>query len=113
VKSSAIIPHHTTTIVACNSKKLISSPHECGGLPQGDAMIIGLDTVLGYIGLTLVFASFVVKRWEWLYAFNMSGAIILSIYAFIKGEAVFFILQTGIAIFLAYRLVNELKRTRR
>jgi len=76
-------------------------------------MIIGLDTVLGYVGLLLVFTSFVVKRWEWLYAFNMSGAVILSIYAFIKGEAVFFILQTGIAVFLAYRFINELKRGRR
>jgi len=76
-------------------------------------MVIGLDTVLGYVGLILVFASFAVKRWEWLYAFNMSGAVILSIYALIKGETVFFILQTGIAIFLAYRLINELKRGRR
>jgi len=65
--------------------------------------------LIGLAGMILVFASFVVKRWAWLYAFNMSGAVLLTIYAYLQGDPVFTIVEAGIVGFLAYRLVNELR----
>jgi len=70
-----------------------------------------VDTVqlIGLAGMILVFASFIVKRWVWLYTFNMTGAVLLTIYAYLQGDPVFTIVEAGIVAFLAYRLVNELK----
>jgi hypothetical protein len=64
---------------------------------------------LGIIGMILVFISFVVKDWKWLYTFNMSGALILTIYAYLRKDTVFTVVEAGIVAFLLYRLVKELK----
>ncbi len=63
--------------------------------------------LLGLAGMVLVFASFIVKRWTWLYAFNMSGAILLTLYAYLRGDPVFTAVEAGIVGFLAYRLLRE------
>ncbi len=63
---------------------------------------------VGLVGVILVFASFVVKDWRWLYSFNMSGAALLALYAYLTGSIVFLIVEAGIVAFLAYRLYNEL-----
>lgn len=65
--------------------------------------------LLGLAGMVLVFASFIVKRWVWLYAFNMSGAILLTLYAYLRGDPVFTAVEAGIVGFLAYRLVGEVR----
>ncbi len=59
--------------------------------------------------MLLVFASFIVKRWTWLYAFNMTGAILLTLYAYLRGDPVFTVVEAGIVVFLAYRLYQELR----
>lgn len=64
---------------------------------------------LGVLGMLLVFASFIVKRWAWLYAFNMSGALVLALYAYLRGDSVFLAVEAGIVGFLAYRLYGELR----
>jgi len=73
-----------------------------------------LDPVeaLGLAGMLLVFASFTVRRWAWLYAFNMSGAVLLTLYAYLRGDPVFTAVEAGIVAFLAYRLASELARKR-
>jgi len=65
--------------------------------------------VLGYIGLGLVFASFVIKRWTWLYTLNALGATVLAIYAHLVGNTVFTILEGGLAIYLLTKLYSEYK----
>jgi len=69
--------------------------------------------LLGFAGLILVFLSFVVRKWVWLYSFNMSGAVLLTVYALLRGNIVFTILELGIALFLAHRLINEVRSRRR
>lgn len=64
---------------------------------------------IGVIGLILVFASFVVKKWTWLYAFNLSGALLLSVYAYLVGNIIFFVLQCGISVLLSCRLIASVK----
>ena len=64
-------------------------------------------------GMILVFLSFIVKRWVWLYSFNMSGALLLAIYAYLQGDMIFTVVEAGIVLFLLYRLLNELKSHRR
>ena len=73
-----------------------------------------MDSVqmLGVAGMLLVFASFIVKRWVWLYSFNMTGAILLAVYAYLKGDYVFLVVESGIVGFLAYRLLGELFKKR-
>lgn len=63
---------------------------------------------IGVLGIILVFASFIVKDWRWLYAFNMSGAALLAVYAYFTGSPVFLVVESGIVVFLAYRLYKEL-----
>lgn len=63
---------------------------------------------IGLAGVTLVFASFVVKDWRWLYSFNMGGAALLAVYAYLTASMVFLVVEAGIMAFLAYRLYNEL-----
>ena len=67
---------------------------------------------LGLAGMLLVFASFIVKRWTWLYAFNMTGALLLTVYAYLQGDPIFTVVEAGIVAFLAYRLAMELKGRR-
>ncbi len=64
---------------------------------------------LGYLGMCLVFASFIVKRWSWLYSLNAVGALILALYAYLIGNAVFTILECGLAAYLFARLYSEYK----
>jgi hypothetical protein len=64
---------------------------------------------LGLAGMALVFASFIVKSWAWLYAFNMSGAVLLTLYAYLRGDPIFTVVEAGIVAFLAYRLHQELR----
>ncbi|MCE4624305.1 MAG: hypothetical protein F7C35_00365 [Desulfurococcales archaeon] len=65
--------------------------------------------LIGLAGMILVFLSFIVKRWVWLYTFNMSGALLLAIYAYLQGDIIFTVVEAGIVMFLLYRLVNELR----
>ena len=65
--------------------------------------------LIGLAGMVLVFLSFIVKKWVWLYTFNMSGAILLAIYAYLQGDIIFTVVEAGIVLFLLYRLVNELR----
>ena len=67
---------------------------------------------VGIVGMLLVFASFIVKDWKWLYSFNLSGAALLTVYAYLRRDAVFFVVELGISAFLAYRLVKELRAGR-
>jgi len=67
---------------------------------------------LGLAGILLVFASFIMKRWTWLYALNMAGATLLTVYAYLRGDPIFTVLQAGIVAFLAYRLWRELRERR-
>jgi len=69
--------------------------------------------LLGLAGMALVFMSFIVKKWTWLYAFNMSGAILLTVYAYLRGDPVFTVVELGIVIFLLYRLLGELRERER
>ena len=72
---------------------------------------MGVDytEAIGIVGMLLVFASFVVKDWRWLYSFNLSGAVLLTLYAYLRRDGVFFVVELGISAFLAYRLVRELR----
>lgn len=72
----------------------------------------GLNSVVlvGLAGMMLVFASFVVKKWLWLYSFNLSGASLLALYAWLRRDYIFLVVEAGLAIFLAYRLLSELER---
>jgi len=65
--------------------------------------------LLGLAGMLLVFASFLVKRWVWLYSLNMSGALLLTLYAYLRRDPVFTIVEAWITGFLAFRLVSELR----
>ncbi len=67
---------------------------------------------LGLAGMLLVFASFIVKKWTWLYAFNMTGAALLALYAYLQGDPVFTVVEAGIVAFLAYRLLGEIRGRR-
>ncbi len=67
------------------------------------------NQILGLVGMILVFISFIVKDWKWLYAFNMSGATILAIYAYLNNDPVFTVVEAGIVFFLAIRLVREIR----
>lgn len=69
--------------------------------------------VVGLIGLVLVFASFVIRNWVWLYALNLSGALMLAVYAFLVGNIIFLVLQCGIALLLTYRLIITIKNKKR
>ncbi len=73
---------------------------------------IGSVELLGLLGMILVFLSFIVKDWRWLYSFNLSGALLLTLYAYLRRDPIFTIVELGIALFLAYRLVEELKSRR-
>jgi len=68
--------------------------------------------VIGIIGMLLVFLSFVVKKWIWLYAFNMTGAVLLTLYAYLRRDLIFTVVEAGIVLFLLYRLLGELKSRR-
>lgn len=68
------------------------------------------ERLVGVAGMLLVFASFIVKRWEWLYAFNLAGTLLLTLYAILVGDPVFTAVEAGIAVFLAYRLLGEIRR---
>ncbi len=70
------------------------------------------EKLLGLAGMLLIFASFIVKRWLWLYVFNLSGTILLTIYAIIIGDPVFTVVEAGIALFLGYRLLTELRHAK-
>ena len=69
-------------------------------------------TLIGLTGMALVFASFTVKRWAWLYSFNMSGAIVLAVYAAMRGDPIFVAVEAGLAAFLAHKLYRELSSRR-
>ncbi len=71
------------------------------------------DQLLGLLGMLLVFASFIVKDWKWLYTFNMSGAMILAYYAYLNNDPIFTAVEAGIVGFLAYRLYNELSSNKK
>ena len=59
--------------------------------------------------MILVFLSFIVKDWRWLYSFNLSGALLLTLYAYLRRDPIFTVVELGIAVFLAYRLFQEIK----
>ena len=68
--------------------------------------------VLGVTGMILVLISFIVKDWRWLYSFNMTGAFLLTIYAYMNRDMVFTVLEAVIVGIQAYRLMGELKSRR-
>jgi lipid-A-disaccharide synthase-like uncharacterized protein len=68
--------------------------------------------IIGLTGMMLVFISFIVRDWRWLYTFNMAGALLLTLYAYLRRDAVFTIVEAGITLFLAYRLYGEIKSRR-
>ncbi len=67
------------------------------------------EKLVGLAGMLLVFTSFVVKRWVWLYGFNLAGTLLLTLYAILIGDPIFTVVEAGIAVFLAYRLLGELR----
>lgn len=69
--------------------------------------------LIGVIGMLLVFTSFTIRNWMWLYMFNLLGTLLLDVYAIIRRDAVFAALESGIALFLAYRLIGEYRKSRR
>jgi len=69
--------------------------------------------VLGYLGLCLVFASFAVKRWSWLYTLNGMGAVVLAIYAYLVGNTVFTLLESVLAAYLFTKLYREYRSRNR
>ncbi|MCE4618792.1 MAG: hypothetical protein F7C37_05040 [Desulfurococcales archaeon] len=77
------------------------------------ARVLDSTQLIGVIGMLLVFTSFTIRNWIWLYMFNLLGTLLLDVYAIIRRDAVFAALETGIAIFLAYRLVDEYRKSRR
>ncbi|MEB2837115.1 MAG: hypothetical protein GSR80_001269 [Desulfurococcales archaeon] len=74
--------------------------------------MIGWLEALGLAGMVLVFASFVVKSWVWLYSLNLSGTVVLTLYAYLRRDPIFTVVEAGIALFLAYRLAGEIKGRR-
>ena len=70
----------------------------------------GPERIVGLAGMLLVFLSFIVKRWSWLYAFNLAGTLLLALYAVIIGDPIFTVVEAGIALFLAWRLLREIRR---
>jgi hypothetical protein len=70
---------------------------------------VEVATIIGVTGMVLVFLSFIVKRWAWLYSFNLAGTTLLAIYAYMQKDLIFLIVETGLVFFLAYRLLNEVK----
>ncbi|MEM0366284.1 MAG: hypothetical protein QXR02_02310 [Acidilobaceae archaeon] len=66
-------------------------------------------TIIGLIGLILVFTSFTVRNWIWLYIFNMTGTLLLTIYAYTIGNIIFTVLEGGLVVFLTYRLLQTLR----
>ncbi|MCE4600909.1 MAG: hypothetical protein F7C38_05020 [Desulfurococcales archaeon] len=71
--------------------------------------MIDATQALGVAGMLLVFASFTVRNWLWLYTLNLAGTLLLDLYAVLQGDPVFTLLETGIALFLLYRVGNELR----
>ncbi len=65
--------------------------------------------LVGLAGMALVFASFIVKDWRWLYSLNMTGAALLAAYAYMLDNTIFLVVEAGIASFLAYRLAGEIR----
>lgn len=67
-----------------------------------------LITSIGVTGLILVFLSFLVQNWRWLYLFNGLGSFLLALYAFLQGNWIFTVLESGIVFFLLLQLYKEL-----
>ncbi len=63
--------------------------------------------MVGVAGMLLVFASFIVKDWRWLYSLNLAGSLTLLFYAYLRGDPVFVVVEAGIVGMLAYRLYGE------
>ena len=76
-------------------------------------VVIDPVTVIGLMGAMLVFTSFIMKKWVWLYSLNLSGATLLLINAYLTKNLVFLVLQSGIVALLSYRLIRELKFRKR
>ena len=76
-------------------------------------IVIDFIECIGFLGLVLVFVSFIIKRWLWLYTFNMIGSAILTIYAYLRGNLIFTVLEAGLVFFLLRRFLEELKSKRK
>lgn len=68
-----------------------------------------LPQLIGAFGMLLIFSSFIVKAWKWLYTLNFIGTIFLATYAYILGDIVFMTMETGILLFLTYRIMDEIR----
>lgn len=65
--------------------------------------------LIGAAGLVLVLISFSVRKFLWIYSFNLTGTLLLLAYSIILGDPIFITLQISIGLILIYRLFNELK----
>ncbi len=68
-----------------------------------------MESLVGLSGMFFVFLSFIIKKWIWLYTFNLTGTSLLALYAYLKHDLIFLIVEAGLVFFLSYRLVNEIK----
>ena len=75
-------------------------------------LVIGSAQAIGVTGMLLVFTSFVARNWAWLYSLNLSGSILLTLYAILNHDPVFTTLECGIVALLIYRLAGEVRRRR-
>lgn len=69
--------------------------------------LLDATQIVGVCGMLLVFASFTIRKWIWLYSLNLAGTLLLDAYAIMRRDNVFAALELGIALFLTYRLINE------
>jgi lipid-A-disaccharide synthase-like uncharacterized protein len=70
-----------------------------------------VSMAIGLAGMIFVFTSFIVKRWLWLYTFNLTGTVLLTIYAYLKRDLIFLVVEAGLVFFLLYRLLNEIRKS--
>lgn len=71
--------------------------------------MIDAAQAIGVAGMLLVFASFLIRNWVWLYGLNLAGTLLLDVYAVIRRDAVFATLESGIALVLVYRFIREIR----
>lgn len=74
--------------------------------------MIDAAQAIGVAGMLLVFASFLIRNWVWLYGLNLAGTLLLDVYAVIRRDAVFATLESGIALVLVYRFTREIRGRR-
>ena len=67
------------------------------------------SSFIGFAGLILVFISFTVRKFHWIYGVNIIGTGLLEIYSIILGNFVFIAAEGMILVVLSYRFAREVK----